>query len=74
MIRKQIKYEAIINKRIRNQFSSDNIDCLDLLSAMQAHIGGPQLYLASTDGHPNKYGYGVMAGAIADYLSNASNR
>lgn len=74
MIRKQIKYEAIITKIIREQFSSDNIDCFELLPAMQTHIGGPQLYPASTDGHPNKYGYGVMAGAIANYISNASNR
>ena len=28
------------------------------------------LYPASIDGHPNRYGYDVIAQAIADYLNS----
>lgn len=70
LIRKQIEYEREVTRDIIDHFKKNGINYLEVLSFLQNRIGTQMIYTASIDGHPNRWGYEVIAQAIADYLNN----
>jgi hypothetical protein len=58
----------MINKIIKNYLDENNILNIDLLEPLRKAIPQKALYPSNHDGHPNKNGYEVMAGAIVQFL------
>lgn len=70
LIKKQIEYESKVTNEVTNHFKYNGINYVEVLPFMQNRIGAHMLYTASVDGHPNRWGYDVIAQAIAEYLNN----
>ena len=70
LIKKQIECESKVTDEIIKHFKHNEINYIEVLPSMKNSILAHMLYTASIDGHPNRYGYDVIAQAIADYLNN----
>ena len=68
LIKKQIESENKVTNEVIKHFKYNKINYVEALPFMQNKIGAHMLYTASIDGHPNRWGYDVIAQAIADYL------
>jgi lysophospholipase L1-like esterase len=57
----------------RRFLQQNDIKYIDVLPALQKQLEkGPQPYLISDDGHPNKYGYQAIAEAVFGFLKPTS--
>ena len=68
LLGKFIDNESKVNNEIIKHFKHNAINYIEILPFMKNNIGGPMIYTAGTDGHPNKYGYAIIAQAMAEYL------
>ena len=68
LLKKYIDCELKVNNEITNHFKYNDINCIEILPSLQNKIGGQMIYTSGIDGHPNKYGNGFIAQAIAEYL------
>ena len=68
LIKKQIECETEVTNDIIKHFKYNKINFVEALPFMQNNIGAHMLYTASIDGHPNRWGYDIIAQTVADYL------
>jgi lysophospholipase L1-like esterase len=67
-IDKVIANERIARQKLFTTLQQDNISFVDLLPAMEKASENEKIYTSdSSDMHPNKNGYRVIAEAIAQY-------
>ena len=70
----KIMNELLMNERqvhtqIHQYFDQHHIAYIDVLPALKSQVGKIRIYPAHHDGHPNQYGYNIIATRIYQFLA-----
>lgn len=63
-----IRNEREVNRLVREYLEENNIAYVDVLEGLKRGIKKKAVYPSNEDGHPNKYGYEMIANEINKYL------
>ena len=70
LLNQVMKNERKIKEIISDYFTSNYIRYIDVLQPLRNSIPAVKCYPSNWDGHPNKYGYEIIASTVKQYLES----
>jgi lysophospholipase L1-like esterase len=66
-----LNYESIINSFFKEEFKNHNILFVDVLEDLRNAVDKKRIYNSNEDGHPNEYGYEIIARALYQFFQQS---